>query len=243
MRLALPGRCRRRSAGSRAGSHAVSGTGRESPRSSVQRFAAAGQRSALRPDLPVPRHHGRRDRHDLQEHDRLARPARLRARHGKRRPLPNARQSAVHQRRDQVSKPHRDRHPGRNIPLISENADGTTGSRTGRHRGSLRRRADLRQSPLLAGASPISQETRETSRRPADITHGSHEQPGPDPVSPLSPWHWRWPWALFSVAPSSLDSAVAPSSRSTCRSPSPPSYSPRCTCPSLALRGGDGSTR
>ena len=45
-------------------------------------------RAARRPDLPLPRHHRRRDRHDLQEHDRLARPDLLRARHHQRRPVP-----------------------------------------------------------------------------------------------------------------------------------------------------------
>jgi hypothetical protein len=54
----------------------------------------------------------------------------------------------------------------------------------------LAKKGQISTIPLLAGASPIPQETPETTSGPADITHGSRDQPSPDEVSLLSPWHW-----------------------------------------------------
>ena len=115
------------------------------PRLAVQPLLQGAERrvparAARRPDMPLPRHHRRRDRHDLQERHRLARPDPLRARHRQPGPVPGRHWSPVLQRRDQA--PHRDRdhHAGRNVPLISGNTDKTAGGRVRKHRGSLRRR-------------------------------------------------------------------------------------------------------
>ena len=97
-------------------------------------------RAAVRPDLPLPRHHRRRDRHDLQEHHDVARPDLLRARHRQRRPVLLRHHHAVLQRRHQVRQPHRDHDPGRKIRLICGNTDSKRRGRVGMHGGSLRRR-------------------------------------------------------------------------------------------------------
>ena len=91
------------------------------------------QRAAFRLHHPAPPHLRRRDRHDLAEHDRLARPDPRRPPDGQRRPVTLAQRPA--RRGHQVSQPHRhhQRPAARNLPLLRDAADGRRHDRVDMH--------------------------------------------------------------------------------------------------------------
>ena len=109
-------------------------------------------RAALRPDLPVPLDLRLRDRDDLAEHHAVMRADPVRPSDDQRGPVSVPQVPAALQRRRQQPQRHRDDHPGRN-------GHGSRRDRVRRRHVRLRWRSGTSTITLLAGASPISQET------------------------------------------------------------------------------------
>jgi len=119
-------------------------------------------RAARRPDLPLPRHHRRRDRRRLQEHHRLARPDLLRARHHQCRPVPVLRRRPALQRRDQAPQRNRDHDPGPEDPPHQRKH-----RQNGRRQGKKTQRLLVMKSDL--GNPSSSREPRLPHRKPGTI--------------------------------------------------------------------------